>query len=91
MRCRCTDAPAPWLPGVLALLLAVLACKPAAADCESDLKILAPRVQGIADPGTRRRADRYLVRALRELDEGDELDCQPAVDAVREFLEKAQK
>ena len=72
-------------------LLVLVASRPAVADCESDLKILAPRVQGIADPGTRRRADRYLVRALRELDEGDELDCQPAADAVREFLEKAQK
>ncbi len=79
------------MAGVLALLLVPMAYGPAAADCESDLKVLAPRVQGISDPGTRRRADRYLIRALRELDEGDELDCQPAADAVRGFLEKAAK
>lgn len=79
------------MAGVLALLVVLLSCRPAAADCESDLKVLVPRAQGISDPGTRRRADRYLVRALRELDEGDELDCQPAADAVRAFLEKAAK
>ncbi len=72
-----------------AVLLALLVCGPAWADCEADLKLLAPRVQGIADPGTKRRAERYLIRALRELDEGDELDCQPAADAVRDFLQRA--
>jgi hypothetical protein len=76
---------------VLLLLFALTVSTLAYADCEDDLKVLAPRVQAISDPGTKRRAERYLIRALRELDEGDELDCQPAADAVRAFLEKSQK
>jgi hypothetical protein len=72
------------------VLLGLIACAQAHADCEQDIKELAPKVQTIDDPGTRRRAEKYLVRALRELDEGDELDCQPAADAVRAFLEKAR-
>jgi len=63
-------------------------CVPAWADCEADLKLLAPQVQLLTDPGAQRRADRLLVRAMRELDEGDELDCEPAADAVRTFLAK---
>ena len=79
------------MAGGLALLLVAVTFGPASADCESDLKVLAPRVQGITDPGTRRRADRYLIRAFRELDEGDELDCQPAADAVHAFLDRTAK
>jgi hypothetical protein len=75
---------------VLALLVAA-AATPARADCEADIQVLVPQVQALDDPGTRRRAERYLVRALRELDEGDELDCQPAADAVKEFLAKSRK
>jgi len=58
----------------------------ARADCENDLKVLAPQVQGLTDAGEKRRAERYMLRALRELDEGDEMDCVPAAEAVRSFL-----
>lgn len=71
-------------------LAALIGCGslPAWADCEADLKVLAPQVQSLTDPGAQRRAERLLVRATRELDEGDEMDCQPAADAVRAFLAK---
>lgn len=58
----------------------------AQANCERDLADVKAMLPQIKDDKARMRAHYYVVRADRELDEGDEFDCQSAVDAVTKLL-----
>lgn len=74
---------------LLALALfasALLAASAARADCQSDIKALAPRTEKVADTRTKQLVSFDLQRARRELAEGDEDECQEAVDHARSLL-----
>lgn len=58
-------------------------------NCERDLSDVKSFVPQIKDDKSRERAAYYVVRAERELDEGDEFDCQSAVAAVTKLIAPA--
>ena len=70
-----------------ALLLTLLvSSRPCLADCEQDLAKLLPAVPTITDADQRIRAEHHVIRARRELAEGDEWDCKVAVDKLAKLL-----
>ncbi len=69
----------------LILILSVLPIS-TRADCERDVQDLKPVVTHMQDHRIQRRAQDYLKRAVRELDEGDDFDCQTAVDAINKMM-----
>jgi hypothetical protein len=69
-----------------ALLLALLLAKPAFADCERDRGDVAEQAKSVTDINTRARIEHLLVRADREIAEGDEFDCSIAVAAAMRLM-----
>jgi hypothetical protein len=44
------------------------------------------QVQQIKDARTRQKAEDYLQRAMRELDENDEFECQTAIGELQRLI-----
>ena len=69
------------------ILLAGMLCAPFAAhaNCAREVQDATPKVKQIKDDKARQRAEDYLQRAARELQENDEFECQSAVDAANKL------
>jgi hypothetical protein len=70
-----------------AILLALVAPGMAYGNCAREVHDITPKVRQIKDARARQRAQDYLNRAARELDENDEFECQTAVGAVQKILD----
>ncbi len=68
-----------------ALLLACVA-SPALADCEARLKAVVSRVDEVKDERDRKLVQYDVKRAGRELREGDEDECNEALDHAESIL-----
>ena len=62
---------------------------PARADCAGGMDALAQRIEGVQDEQTRTLLRYDLRRAHKEAGEGDEVECQEALDHAQGLL-KAQ-
>jgi hypothetical protein len=56
------------------------------ANCARDVQDAKQQVQQIKDARTRQRAEDYLQRAMRELDENDEFECQTAIGELQKLI-----
>ena len=76
---------------VVGLLALACVASPARADCAARLKTVAPRVDQIADERDRKLVQYDVKRAGRELREGDEDECNEALDHAESILDAAKK
>ena len=75
----------------LTTLFSVVALGAAQANCARDVQDMKPRVAQIKDAKARERAQDYLQRAVRELDENEEFDCQSAIGVIEKILKDQPK
>ena len=75
------------------VLLTTILLLPAAAfaNCARDVADMTPKVAQIKDAKTRARAENYLQRASRELQENDEFECQSAIGAIEKLMPRADR
>ncbi len=69
------------------LVMSLLAPGLAYGNCARDVHDITPKVEQIKDARARQRAEDYLRRAGRELDENDEFECQTAVGAAQKIVD----
>jgi hypothetical protein len=81
------------MPAYLPAFLIAALCLPLAAhaNCARDVRDVTPQVKQIKDERTRQKAEDYLQRAMRELDENDEFECQTAIGQVQKLIATTEK
>lgn len=76
---------------MLTMFIGVSWLTAAHANCARDVQDEKPRVAQIKDAKARARAEDYLQRARRELDENEEFDCQTAIGVIDKIIKDQPK